>query len=201
MQEYKIVEFGSLNDIQKEQAIDIIIEGFGHMMTFTKDKMILKELFRKGFHTSLFLCYVEAEKVLGIMGLGTNRVRPLKFDYDICVSLFGKRKGTILCKQMNAIFQSPVVKGDKELYIDILATAGYARGKGVATKLINYAFSLYQYETCYIEVFSKNETALRLYCKAGFSKYREKKFSPMIFLGSGYPILMKMDFSLQEEKK
>lgn len=191
MQEYKIVEFGSLNDIQKEQAIDIIIEGFGHMMTFTKDKMILKELFRKGFHTSLFLCYVEDKEVLGVMGLGTNKVRPLKFEQDICVSLFGKRKGTILCKQMNAIFQKPVVKGDQELYIDILATSSSARGKGIATALLKYAFDLQGYELCYIEVFSKNVTAIRLYKKVGFTIYKKEIFSPMRFVGAGYPILMK----------
>ena len=191
MKEYKIVEFGSLKDIQKEQAIDIIIEGFGHMMTFTKDKAILKEIFRNGFHPSLFLCYVEDEEVLGVMGLGTNKVRPLRFEQDICMSLFGKRKGTILSKQMNAIFQVPVVKGDRDLYIDILATAGNARRKGVATKLLSYAFELQEYDVCYIEVFSKNENAVRLYKKTGFNIYKKERFSPMIFLGFGYPILMR----------
>lgn len=191
MQEYRIVRYGSLNTEQKEQAVEIFIEGFGHMMTFSKDKDVLKALFQKGFHESLLLCYVEEEKVLGIMGIATNKVRPLKFDHDVCVSLFGKMKGKILCKQMNAIFQTAVVKGECELYIDILATASNARGKGVATKLLSYAFSLQEYKIYYIEAFSKNETAARLYQKTGFSVYREKKFSTMIFLGSGYPILMK----------
>lgn len=193
MKEYQIVEFGSLKDIQKEQAIDIMIEGFGHMMTFTKNKEILKEIFRNGFHASLFLCYVEDENVLGIMGLGTNKVRPLKFKQDICISLLGKRKGTIISKQMNAIFQVPVVKGDKDLYIDILATAGDARRKGVATKLLSYAFEIQEYEVFYIEVFSKNENAVKLYKKIGFNAYKKEKFSPMIFLGFGYPILMRRE--------
>ena len=84
MQEYRIAEYGSLNTEQKGQAIEIFVEGFGHMMTFSKDKDVLKALFKSGFDDSLFLCYVEKEKVLGIMGLGTNRLRPLKFDYDLC---------------------------------------------------------------------------------------------------------------------
>ena len=195
MQEYSIAEYGSLNTEQKEQAMEIFIEGFGHMMTFSKDKDVLKALFKSGFDDSLFLCYVEKEKVLGIMGLGTNRLRPLKFDYDLCVSLFGKRKGAILCKQMNAIFQTPVVKGDRELYIDILATVSHARGKGIATRLLTYAFGLQEYELCYIEVFSKNKTAARLYEKLGFTVYKKEIFSPMCFIGSGYPILMRKELN------
>ena len=191
MQEYRIAGYGSLNTEQKEQAVEIFIEGFGHMMTFSKDKDVLKALFQKGFHESLFLCYIEEEKVLGIMGIATNKVRPLKFDLEVCESLFGKMKGKILCRQMNAIFQTMVVKEEKELYIDILATAGNARGKGVATALLIYAFELQEYELCYIEVFSKNEIAARLYEKVGFAVYKKEIFSLMRFLGSGYPILMR----------
>lgn len=128
------------------------------MMTFSKDKDVLKALFKSGFDNSLFVCYIEGEKVLGIMGLATNKVRPLKFEHDICVSLFGKMKGKILCKQMNTIFQKAVVKGDRELYIDILATAA------------------------------------RLYEKLGFYVYKKEIFSPMCFLGSGYPILMRKEW-------
>lgn len=193
MQEYRIAEYGSLNTEQKEQAIEIFIEGFCHMMTFSKDKDVLKALFKSGFDNSLFVCYIEGEKVLGIMGLATNKVRPLKFEHDICVSLFGKMKGKILCKQMNTIFQKAVVKGERELYIDILATAGNARGKGVATRLLTYAFELQEYELCYIEVFSKNRTAARLYEKLGFNVYKKEIFSPMCFIGSGYPILMRKE--------
>ena len=94
---------------------------------------------------------------------------------------------------MNTIFQKAVVKGERELYIDILATAGNARGKGVATRLLTYAFELQEYELCYIEVFSKNRTAARLYEKLGFNVYKKEIFSPMCFIGSGYPILMRKE--------
>lgn len=194
MQEYKIVEYGKLSDTQKEQAIEIFMEGFGHMMTFSKDKVVLKELFKSGFDDFLFLCYVE-DKVLGIMGLATNKIRPLKFEHDVCVSLFGKMKGTILCKQMNVIFQTPVVKGGRELYIDILATAGNARGKGVATRLLTYAFDLQEYELCYIEVFSRNKKAVQLYKKLGFTVHKKEFLSPLIFQGCGYPVLMCRDIA------
>ncbi len=195
MQEYEIIEYGNLNDCQKEQAVEIFLEGFGHMMKFSKDKNILKKLFFKILNPALFKCYVEQGEVLGIMGLATNKVRPLKFDSDVCVNLFGKMKGKILSKQMNAIFQTSVVKDDKELYIDVLATAGKARGKGVATALLDYAFTMGEVDYCYIEVCSKNSPAVRLYKKLGFTIYKERKLSliNLAVSGSGYPIKMKKE--------
>jgi len=191
----ELIEYGDLNDVQKKQAADIFLEGFGHMMTFTKDKELLGSLFYEIMNPTLFICYVEDGEVLGILGLATNKERPLKFDSDICVRLFGKMKGKIISKQMNAIFQKQAVKADKDLYIDVLATAGKARGKGVATALLDYAFALKGFECCYIEVFSKNEPAKSLYQKMGFEVYKEEKFSFLTLAVSnfGYPIMMKKE--------
>ncbi len=193
MQEYRIIEYGTLNDCQKKQVAEIFLEGFGHMMTFSKDRNVLLDLFHTTWNPSLVKCYVEQGQVLGIMGLATNKVRPLYFDRDICMNLFGRTKGKILSKQMNTIFQTPVVTGDRDLYIDILATDTKARGKGVATELLNQAFSLKKYDCYFIEVFSKNESAFNLYQKMGFSVYKEEKLSPLRFMvrGLGYPIKMK----------
>ena len=193
MQEYKIMNYGDLEESQKEQAVEIFLEGFGHMMTFTKDREILKKLFLNIFHPSLIRCYIEQGQVFGIMGLATKDVRPLDFKRDVCIRLFGKLKGKILSKQMNAIFQKTVVKGGRDLYIDVLATAGKARGKGVATTLLSHAFALNEFDYCYIEVFSKNENAVRLYKKMGFSVYKKERLSLLSVAVSkfGYPMKMK----------
>ena len=191
MSKYKITEYGCLNDSQKKQAVELFMEGFGHFMTFSKDEALKRKLFFEIFHASLFKCYVEDEKVLGLMGIATNKIRPLNFDCDVCIKYFGKLKGTILSKQMNAIFQTPVVKSDDELYIDILVTSSAARRKGVGTALLNYAFETEGYTAWLLEVFSNNKAAISLYEKSGFKVHKQNKLSFMRFLGSGYPILMK----------
>lgn len=188
---YEIVEYGCLNEVQKMQAVELFMEGFGHFMTFSKDDDLKKKLFVDIFHPTFFLCYVEDEKVLGLMGIATNKLRPLKFDKELCKKYFGKTTGAIISTQMNAIFQSKVVKSENELYIDILATAKEARRKGVGTALLNYAFGMKEYKAWSIEVFSKNEPARRLYEKVGFKVDKCKKISLMRFLGAGYPIKMK----------
>ena len=189
--EYKIVEYGCLNEYQRKQAVELFMEGFGHMMTFSKDGALKRKLFLEIFHPSLFKCYVEDEKVLGLMGIATSEVRPLKFSYDVCIKYFGKFKGAILSKQMNAIFQKPVVKSKEELYIDVLVTGSEARRKGVGTALLNYAFGINEYDIYFLEVFSNNQAAISLYEKNGFIVDKREKLSPMRFLGAGYPIRMR----------
>ena len=116
----KIIEFGELNSSQKEQAVELFLEGFGDFMTFSKDEEKKKALFTEIFDPKLFLCYLEENKVLGLLGLGTNKVRPINFKKEICQKYFGKFKGAIIAKQMNPIFQKPAVSDDKELYIDTI---------------------------------------------------------------------------------
>lgn len=185
-----ILEFGELSLTQKEEAVELFMDGFGQFMTFSKDEELKKELFIQIFDPKLFLCYLEDNKVLGFMGLGTNKVRPINFKKEICQELFGKCKGAIISKQMNATFQKIVVKGDEELYLDTLVTHPSYRSKGIGSILVNKACSLKEYNSIIVEVFSKNTKAISFYEKNGFVITKEHKFSMMRLLGSGYPITM-----------
>lgn len=186
----RIIEFGQLTYLQKEEAIELFLDGFGHFMTFSKDNSLKKKLFLEIFSPNLFLCYIEEDKVLGLMGLGTNIARPINFKKEICQKYFGKIKGFIISKQMNAIFQKPAVKTDKELYLDTLVTHPSFRKKGIGTTLINETCKYGNYESIVLEVFSKNDNAIKFYEKNGFIIKKKYKCSFMRFMGSGYPIKM-----------
>ncbi len=194
---YEIMEYARLSIAQKNQAVDLFMEGFGHMMTFSRDEKLKKELMLEIFHPTLFRCYVENGKVLGLLGIATDEIRPIDFRQDTCVRLFGRLKGAMISKQMNAIFQKPVVSFRDELYIDVLVTGSEARRKGVASALLNEVLGQKRYSVCYLHVFSNNEPAISFYRKHGFSVDREEKSSLMRFLGkgSGYPIRMKKDLA------
>lgn len=191
MKTYKIVKYHELCDIQKKEMIEIFIEGFGHLMTFSKDKDILRELFFNAINEEYVYAYIEENEVLGFVGIATNKIRPIKLKREVCMKLFGKVQGSIICKQMNGIFQSKVVKKDTDLYIDFLATSKEARGKGIATKLLAYCFDLPKYDNYYIEVLSKNKNAKSLYEKVGFCIDKKVYISFISLLGFGYPIKMK----------
>ena len=191
--EKEILEYGRLTNEQKSEAVDLFLEGFGHFMTFSKDETGKKNLFTEIFDPELFLCYLEEDKVLGLMGLGTNMKRPIDFKVEICRKYFGKIRGTLISKQMNAIFQKPAVSSERELYLDTLVTDPGCRKKGIGTALINAACSFGDYDSVIVEVFSDNENAIGFYEKNSFVRIKENKSSVMRLLGSGYPIVMKKE--------
>ena len=84
--EKQIVEFGKLNDTQKLEAVELFLIGFGHFMTFSKDEEKKKKLFLEIFSPDLFICFLEDDKVLGLMGLGNNKTRPIDFKKHLFLS-------------------------------------------------------------------------------------------------------------------
>ena len=189
--ERSVIQYGQLNENQKLEVVEVFVDGFGHLMSFSKDRKVLKQLFLQALNPLYVYALVEEEKVLGMLGIGTNKIRPIKLEIDLCKDLFGSFKGTLICKQMNAVFQRQAVKADTDIYIDVLATSKQARGKGVATRLLQYSFDLQGYKDYYIEVLSKNMNAKLLYERIGFIEYRKTRFSPIALMGFGYPIKMK----------
>ncbi len=189
--EDRIVEFSQLSETQKEEFVDIFIAGFGHLFNFQKELKKFKVLFVASFHEEYSHAYIKNQQVVGILLLATNKLRPIKLNEMIAIDLFGIAKGIAMTKQMNSIFQSKVVKNDKDLYIDVIAVSKKLERQGIGSKLLQFAFSIQGFHNYYLEVLSKNENAKRLYDSFGF--YNEKKhyFSLVRLLGYGYPIRMK----------
>ena len=187
---YEIKNIRTLNEKQLNEAVNVFIESFQHLFSFTKKQEDLVILFKDAFVKEMIYVYIEDHEVLGFLGIGTNKRRALLFSLDVCKQLFGNVKGGIVYKQLNAVCTKPAVTNDDELYIDFLATAKKARGKGIGTLMLNYAFAMPNYATCYLEVLSKNKDAKRLYESLGFKVYK-KQFSLLILQGVGIPLKMK----------
>ena len=186
-----IVCFSDLNDTMKCEAVEVFLDGFGHMFTFAKTRSEQIELFSQSFEEPLIYVYIAENHVVGILGLGTNSKRALKFNQQKCEEVLGKGKGKTVYNMMHKIAGVPAVKNETDLYIDYLATNLNMRNKGVATKLLTFAFKLSQYKEYYIEVLSKNISAVKLYQNLGFEIYK-KGFSIFTFTQRlGHPIMMK----------
>ena len=188
-----IVCFSDLDEEEKREAIEVFIEGFGHMFTFAKTKNELTQFFTGAFEEPLMYACVSENHVAGILGLGTNVKRAIKLDQQKCMKLFGKSKGGMVYKLLHIIAGKPAVKNADDLYIDYLATDSRMRKRGVGTKLLNFAFSLPQYKVYYIEVLSKNQTAAKLYEQLGFTVHKKKFNILTITQGLGNPIIMKKE--------
>lgn len=191
MIESNIICLASLEDEKKQQAVEVFVDGFKNVMSFTKDETELKELFLQAFDYSLLYAYVYKDRVVGVLGLGTNEKRVAHFDVDVCQKIFGTVKGYIISKQLGMILETPTVKNDTDLYIDYLTTDVSMRGKGIGTKLLDFACQLPGYQECYIEVLSKNIKAKRLYEMLGFKAYKKGYNFFTVIQGHGYPVKMK----------
>lgn len=177
-----------LNQDYKEQAVEVFIDGFSNIFSFTTDKNILKELFINSMDSSLIYVAVYENKVVGIMGIANNKKRTMCFNIEKCKELFGNSKGLYIKKQLTKVMEKPVVKGDKDLYIDYLTTDKNYRGKGVATKLIEFVCNQLEYDECYIEVLSNNIKAKNLYQYLGFTEYKRQYNLFTMLKGLGYLI-------------
>lgn len=191
MKNNKIVSYENLTESEKIEFVEIFFEGFGHLFNLKKDIDKFKSLLCVSLHPINSYAYLSDNQVLGILLLATNKLRPLKLNEQVAIELFGKIKGVLMCRQINAIFQSKVVEKEKDLYIDVLGVSQKARKQGIGTELLRYAFSIEGFNTYFIEVLSKNINAKRLYKNIGFSEIKKNYFSPIRLLGYGFPIKMK----------
>ncbi|MBS5823545.1 MAG: GNAT family N-acetyltransferase [Clostridium argentinense] len=180
-----------LHETKKRETVELFVDGFRNIFLFTENKFELIELFLPSLDTSMIYVCCYKEKVVGVLGIGTNKKRVFCFDIKVCQKIFGKIKGMMIYKQLKLIAESPAVKKDSDLYIDYLTTDVSMRGKGIAIKLLDFACQLPEYNECYLEVLSKNTNAKGLYEKLGFKVYKKSFNFFTIIQGFGYPIKMK----------
>ena len=64
--ERSIIQYGQLNENQKLEVVEIFVDGFGHLMSFSKDREVLKQLFLQALNPLYIYALVEKEKVVGI---------------------------------------------------------------------------------------------------------------------------------------
>lgn len=191
MTDSTIVRLSQLDQCKRLEAVDLFVDSFQNVFTFTKSKLDLVKLISASFCNSSIYVYLAENQVAGILGLGTNTQRALHFDKKLCQTIFGDIKGRIIYGILHRIAEIPAVKNDTDLYIDYLATDSKLRNRGVATKLLDFAGELPLFEECYIEVLSKNVAALKLYKKLGFAVHK-RSFNFFTFTQKlGHPIMMK----------
>lgn len=187
MNSINIVKLSELDDEYKAKAVHLFVDSFYNMYTsLTNDKNVLYELFLYSLDFSLVYVAMYDNSLAGFMGIANNKKRTMHFDKIKCMELFGQLKGFIICKQLGYILERPNVINNYDICIDYLATDRNYRGKGIATKLIEYACNELGYDECYLEVLTKNITAKRLYEHTGFKEYKRS-----YNIGLGYVSKMK----------
>ncbi|WP_353097102.1 hypothetical protein [Tissierella praeacuta] len=76
MGDFSIVRLSDLNDEYKENAIELFVDGFKYMFSFTKNKNVLKELFLNPMDFSMIYVALYENNIVGFIGVSNNKKHP-----------------------------------------------------------------------------------------------------------------------------
>lgn len=163
------------SDVHREAAA-VFVDGYYPELSFlSKDRETLIDAFRKIICADVFYVATLDREIVGILACSDNRMRAMKIDPAIWRQAFGFVKGTISYAVMKGEFNRPLTYPDDTGYIECVATAVSARGKGVSTALFRHVLENARYRRYVLEVVDTNDTACRLYKKLGFAEIERKK--------------------------
>lgn len=191
MKEISIEKLSVLDDEYKDKALDLFVDGFGHIYSFIKDKNVLKGFIKDSMDFSMTYVALYQGNVVGFIGVSDNKKRLISFELEKFKNLFGEIMGVIIQKPISLTMEKPGVKGDKDLYIEYLTTDDRYRGRGVASELVEFVCAQLDYDDCYIEVLSKNYSAIKLYKRLGFVEHKRVYDISTLIRGLGYLIKFK----------
>ncbi|QQK74877.1 N-acetyltransferase [Salicibibacter cibarius] len=179
-------------DVSREAAA-VFVDGYEKDLAFlSKNREKLIEAFQKMICPDVFYFATLDDEIVGILACSNNQSRALTIDKTILRHSFGYVKGSIAYHFMKGEFNKKLSYQDDTGYIECVATAVKARGKGISTALMRYVLENEDYHHYILEVVDTNEVAYRLYKKLGFKAFKRKKerFSKM--KGFKYRIYMEL---------
>lgn len=124
------------------------------------------------------LSVVENGELLGVLALKTASESFLNPNFEDLRSRYGFLSGSIKMMQLGLLEHSPE---PKELYIEAIAVAEQARGRGLGTQLVEEAIataSRQGLERITLQVVDTNPRALKLYERLGFQVEKQSSVWP-----------------------
>lgn len=124
------------------------------------------------------LCAVENGELLGVLALRTASAGFLNPSLNDLQARYGFWAGAIKAMQLSLLEHSPE---PKELYIEAIAVADRARGKGIGTQLVEEAIAFASQqglERVTLQVVDTNPRALKLYERLGFQVEKRSRAWP-----------------------
>ena len=164
----------------KRAAAELFMAALGEkFIPILGDETKATALLESSIHTDYCLSAMEGNQLLGLLAI-TNQdgsfIDPTFKDMKVH---YGGLGGTIRSGGL-ALLDHKTESG--ELYIEGIAVAAHARGKGVGTKLINQVFSLAVAEgftRVTLQVINTNPRAQQLYERLGFKVEKREKIWPV----------------------
>ncbi|MFD0896515.1 GNAT family N-acetyltransferase [Loigolactobacillus binensis] len=174
------MQINKISTIKRDLRPDIsaiFVEGFYEWLKFfSKDKTKLTRTFTHIFNPKTFYAATEDNVVLGFAACTDGSVPSIKLQSHEFRRHLGLLRGTVAYQILKREFEDkpyPFTITPGMGTIEFVATAGRSRGRGVATKIIQYIHANTDYTTYVLEVADSNLKALRLYEKLGYQVFKK----------------------------
>ncbi|MCL2574288.1 MAG: GNAT family N-acetyltransferase [Defluviitaleaceae bacterium] len=162
-------------DAQRDTA-EVFVEGYYNWLSaICDDKKKLISALSGGFNEDVFYIAIADDKPVGITACSDNKARALRLDIGRFCEHFGHEVGVYAYDMMKESFHAPLKYPDGVAYIECVATAPYAQGKGIATHIMEHIMQTALYSEYRLEVTDNNTSARKLYEKLGFEVYETKR--------------------------
>ena len=147
------------------------------------------------FVLEYFYVAVIDKKIAGMIACMDERHFCIKHDKKILKKHLGTIKGlfanSVLKNYFNKYPKYPVEMDKRTASVEFVATSSEYKKKGVATAIMNYIFTLPEYNKYMLEVADTNTNALKLYEELGYKEVYRKKQKFSKYIGINYLIYMK----------
>ena len=164
-------------DVSTEAAIVFVDSYYDELRVLSKDREQLVKIFKNAFVKEAFYVALMDGEVAGILACSNNRMRALHLEKDDVIRHLGTIKGNFIYMFFDKEFHTPLSYNDSTAYIEAVATHLQARGKGVATRLVEHVLKKLPYTEYRLTVKDTNKGAISIYQRLGFKSFDKLKAS------------------------
>jgi len=163
----------------KSSAADLFLTALGEKLVPILGQAKATALVESSIVSTSCLAAVKDGKLLGVLAIQTNKQSFLDPGWENFKAHYGIVGGIIRAAGLTLLQHRPK---PKELYVEGIAVADFARGKGVGTRLFDELMILARsqgFERVTLQVVDTNPRALKLYERLGFTIEKRSKVWPV----------------------
>lgn len=135
----------------------------------------IAKVLESGIEIEKFIVATMNDEIVGTMAITDCESRAIYVDKVISKQVFGFLKGLIANKVFKQEFEQPLPYTSEVGYVEFVAVDQEVRKQGIATKMLEYAIALGDYQEYKLDVTDINVGAYHCYQKFGFKEERRIK--------------------------
>ena len=179
------IEIRKLSENDRHSITSIFVEAYyNHLRQLDKDSSKLKKIFYNTFLIDHFIGAFIDNELVGFFALTDESERCLRINKKDVYNVIKGIKGYFAYIFLKYEFEHKIILKEHGYTIESVATSKKYQGKGIATKLMNYAIE----NNVYLElnVLDINRRAYEIYKRVGFEVFKERTVFPMFRKTIGY---------------